>query len=90
MTSEYDKYFQKAVSAVSQAKSTDGTGYTENFYSNLLNDQLIKTPASYMSETARASALQRVKASTGLSKGALLREFNRQISTGEVTVSEAV
>jgi hypothetical protein len=43
-----------------------------------------------MSETARASALQRVKASTGLSKGALLREFNRQISTGEVTVSEAV
>jgi hypothetical protein len=90
MTSEYDKYFQKAVSAVSQAKSTDGTGYTENFYSNLLNDQLIKTSASYMSETARASALQRVKASTGLSKGALLREFNRQISTGEVTVSEAV
>lgn len=90
MTSEYDKYFQKAVSAVSQAKSADGTGYTENFYSNLLNEYNINNvsrQAAEYSDASRAAALQRVKYSTGLSQGALLREFNRQIEAGEVVIA---
>ena len=59
--------------------------------STIINSSLTEADAQALANESvyranRAAALQRVKAETGLSKGSLLREFNRQIKTGDVII----
>jgi len=97
MTSYYDDYYLKGRASYTQAQSTDGTGYSQSWYTNITGNQV--TGGGSTTRTADAASIARdeaelaqdrreqeerrreiakVKAETGLSGAALLKEFKRR------------